>query len=49
MSLECRDGEWSVMGKGSSRARIAYATLENGKLRYVLPVEKNEKTSGVQA
>ena len=37
MSLECKDGDWSVRGKGSDRAGVAYATLENGRVKYVLP------------
>jgi hypothetical protein len=42
MSLECKDGNWSVQGKGSERARVAYATLENGKIKYALPNEAGE-------
>jgi len=46
MSLECTDGDWSVRGAGSNRATVAYARLENGKVRYVLPNEGKEKTAG---
>ena len=46
MSLECKDGNWSVQGKGSERARVAFATLENGKMQYLLPNEDGETSAG---
>jgi len=36
------DGSWSVRGKGSERASVAYAKLENGKLTYALPIANRE-------
>jgi hypothetical protein len=49
MSLECEDGNWSVRGKGSERASVAYATLENGKIKYVLPNEARETVESGRA
>jgi hypothetical protein len=46
MSLECKDGNWSVRGKGSERAMVAYATLENGRIKYQLPSEARETSAG---
>jgi hypothetical protein len=40
MSLSQQGGAWSVRGKGSHRAAIAYARLENGKLTYVLAKDR---------
>jgi hypothetical protein len=37
MTLQWEDGGWSVRGEGSERAIVAYAKVENGKLKYVLP------------
>jgi hypothetical protein len=48
MNLECKDGEWLVRGKSSHRARVAYATLENGKLSYVVPGKNKELTASRQ-
>lgn len=51
MTLEMHDGNWVIRGKGCERASIAYARLENGKLKYVLPatdVEKIEYAQGLQ-
>jgi hypothetical protein len=45
MSLECKDGNWSVRGEGSERASVAYVTLENGKVNYVLPGESRETSA----
>jgi len=39
MTLECENGAWSVRGRGSDRATVAYARLENGTVAYVLPSE----------
>jgi hypothetical protein len=36
MTLEMREGSWVIRGEGSERASIAFARLENGKLKYVL-------------
>lgn len=36
MTLESKNGNWSVRGKGSDRASVAYARLENGKVSYSL-------------
>jgi len=49
MSLECKDGNWSVQGKGSERARVAYATIENGKIKYELPNEARETVESGRA
>ncbi|HWO37037.1 MAG TPA: hypothetical protein VNO32_50315, partial [Candidatus Acidoferrum sp.] len=49
MNLECKDGNWSVRGKGSERARVAYATLENGKIKYLLPNEARETVESGRA
>jgi hypothetical protein len=49
MSLECEDGNWSVRGKGSERASVAYATLDNGKIKYVLPNEARETVESGRA
>lgn len=35
MRLEQENGNWVIRGEGSERARVAYATLENGKLKYI--------------
>jgi peptidoglycan/xylan/chitin deacetylase (PgdA/CDA1 family) len=37
MTLTREDGTWSVRGKGSDRAAVAYARLDNGRLSCVLP------------
>jgi hypothetical protein len=37
MTLTRVDGAWAVSGKGSDRAAVAYARLDNGKLTYRLP------------
>ena len=37
MTLVREGGTWSIRGKGSNRACLAYARLERGKLTYVLP------------
>jgi len=37
MTLIQQDGKWSICGKGSERAAVAYAKLEDGNLTYVLP------------
>ncbi len=34
MTLESEHGNWLVRGKGSERAVVAYASLENGKVSY---------------
>jgi hypothetical protein len=34
MRLVRRGGSWAIEGEGSSRAQIAYATAENGRLRF---------------
>jgi peptidoglycan/xylan/chitin deacetylase (PgdA/CDA1 family) len=43
LTLTREGGTWSVRGKGSDRASVAYAKLENGKLTYVLPNGTTEK------
>jgi peptidoglycan/xylan/chitin deacetylase (PgdA/CDA1 family) len=43
LTLTREGGTWSVRGKGSDRASVAYAKLENGKLAYVLPNGTTEK------
>jgi hypothetical protein len=45
MTLTREDGTWSVRGKGSNRAAVAYAKLEHGKLTYVLPSGTSEMVS----
>ena len=45
MTLECENGSWSIRGKDSERARLAFARLENGKVTYVLPNENDKKTT----
>ena len=37
MTLVHKSGKWSVCGKGSERAVVAYARLEDGQLSFVLP------------
>jgi hypothetical protein len=49
MYLECEDGNWTVRGNGSDRATVAYATLENGIVKYVLPGENRETYAGGRA
>jgi peptidoglycan/xylan/chitin deacetylase (PgdA/CDA1 family) len=49
MHLECEDGDWSVRGKGSDRAAVAYARLENGKVKYMLPGESAGTTASGRA
>jgi peptidoglycan/xylan/chitin deacetylase (PgdA/CDA1 family) len=39
MTLTEENGKWRIRGKGSERAGIAYARLENGKVNYALPNE----------
>lgn len=34
MKLICKDGSWRVEGDGADRARVAYATLKDGRLAY---------------
>src|SRR5437762_8113237 len=34
MKLECRDGKWHVVGPGSERARVAYASLSGTDVDY---------------
>ncbi|PYR95852.1 MAG: hypothetical protein DMG12_27755 [Acidobacteria bacterium] len=34
MKLECRDGKWHVVGPGSERARVAYASLSGTDVVY---------------
>jgi hypothetical protein len=36
MTLVRRGGSWAIEGEGSGRARVAYATAENGRLRFSL-------------
>src|SRR4029077_9384139 len=36
MTLVRRGDSWAIEGEGSSRARVAYATAENGRLRFSL-------------
>lgn len=43
MSLARQNGKWSIHGKGSDRAALAYARLEDGNLTYVLPNGSTEK------
>lgn len=43
MTLTQKDGKWSIRGKGSERAAVAYARLEDGKLTYIAP---NGSTDG---
>jgi hypothetical protein len=43
MTLTQERGSWSIRGKGSDRAALAYAKLENGKLTYVLPNGTTER------
>jgi hypothetical protein len=45
MTLVREGGTWSVRGRGSERAAVAYAKLEDGKLRYVLPSGTTEEIS----
>lgn len=42
MRLEQEGGNWVIRGKGAERATLAYATLENGKLKYLLAHEPAE-------
>src|SRR5207245_988750 len=37
MTLVRQGGRWQVRGIGSGQAVVAYARLENGRLKYVLP------------
>lgn len=37
MTLVRQGGTWHVRGAGSGQAAVAYARLENGRLKYVLP------------
>lgn len=37
MRLRAEDGGWRIEGAGAERARIAYAELHDGRLRYALP------------
>jgi len=39
MTLTEENGKWRIRGKGSERAGIAYARLENGKVNYAFPNE----------
>jgi peptidoglycan/xylan/chitin deacetylase (PgdA/CDA1 family) len=43
MSLVQQNGKWAILGKGSERAALAYARLEDGALTYVLPNGSSEK------
>jgi hypothetical protein len=43
MTLVREQGTWAIQGKGSDRAAVAYAKLENGKLTYVLPDGTSER------
>jgi peptidoglycan/xylan/chitin deacetylase (PgdA/CDA1 family) len=43
MTLVREQGTWTIQGKGSDRAAVAYAKLENGKLTYVLPDGTSER------
>jgi peptidoglycan/xylan/chitin deacetylase (PgdA/CDA1 family) len=43
MTLAREGGTWSIHGKGSDRAAVAYAKLEHGKLIYVLPNGTTER------
>jgi hypothetical protein len=45
MTLVRQSGTWHVRGIGSGQAAVAYARLENGRLKYVLP---NRSTETVQ-
>ena len=36
MKLQRKNGQWEIEGQGSERARLAYASLENGKMVYRL-------------
>ena len=36
MGLVRRENEWEIVGPGKERARVAYATLEGGRLVYEL-------------
>jgi hypothetical protein len=36
MRLVRRGDSWAIEGEGSSRAQIAYATAENGHLRFTV-------------
>jgi hypothetical protein len=36
MSVVPDGNSWRIVGPGSDRARLAYATLDNGRLRYCL-------------
>lgn len=49
MQLEYREGSWSVLGKGSDRASVAYATLENDKVAYLVPGENRETSASGRA
>jgi hypothetical protein len=37
MRLVCEGGRWRIEGRGHERARIAYASIEAGRLVYTLP------------
>jgi peptidoglycan/xylan/chitin deacetylase (PgdA/CDA1 family) len=45
MTLVREGGAWQVRGAGSGRAAVAYAQLENGRLKYVLPDGVDEVAS----
>ena len=45
MTLENQDGNWIIRGKGSERAAVAYARLENGKVTFVLPQDDKKTTA----
>jgi len=36
MQLQHKNGQWQIEGQGSERARVAYASFENGKMIYRL-------------
>jgi len=47
MTLIQKDGKWSICGKGSERAAVAYARLEDGKLTYILPNGSSDGRRGM--
>jgi hypothetical protein len=47
MTLAREGGSWTVQGRGAERASVAYARLEDGKLTYVLPSQRNAVTETV--
>lgn len=47
MRLEQENGDWVIRGKGSERATLAYATLENEKVKYAFAHELKETSARI--